>query len=83
MGFPVPVGRWLRGPHWPLVQEWVLSERALSRGHFQPRAIERLANEHKEGRADHGDKLWLLINLELWQRIFLDGELPARAAMAA
>jgi asparagine synthase (glutamine-hydrolysing) len=83
MGFPVPVGRWLRGPHWPLVQEWVLSERALSRGHFQPRAIERLANEHREGRADHGDKLWLLMNLELWQRIFLDGERPAQAAMAA
>ncbi len=83
MGFPVPIGRWLRGAQWPLVQEWVLSGRALSRGHFQPREIQRLAHEHREGRANHGDKLWLLMNLELWQRIFFDGERPAQAAMAA
>jgi len=30
MGFPVPVGRWLRGPFWPLVEEFVLG-RARSR----------------------------------------------------
>jgi asparagine synthase (glutamine-hydrolysing) len=83
MGFPVPIGRWLRGSQWPLVQEWVLSGRALSRGHFQPREIQRLAHEHREGRANHGDKLWLLMNLELWQRIFFDGERPAQPAMAA
>ncbi len=83
MGFPVPIGRWLRGPYWPLVQELVLSPRALTRGHFQPQVIERLANEHRDGRANHGDKLWLLMNLELWHRIFLDGESPAQAAMAA
>ena len=29
------------------------------------------------GRATHGDRLWLLINLEIWQRIFLDGDEPA------
>jgi hypothetical protein len=31
---------------------------------------------HAAGAADHGDKLWLLLNLEIWQRIFLDGEEP-------
>jgi asparagine synthase (glutamine-hydrolysing) len=74
MGFPVPIGRWLREKYWPLVQELVLSPRALSRGHFRPEAITRLANEHRDGKADHGDRLWLLLNLELWQRRFLEGE---------
>jgi hypothetical protein len=27
--------------------------------------------------------LWLLINLEIWQRIFLDGESPERVMTAA
>jgi asparagine synthase (glutamine-hydrolysing) len=74
MGFPVPMGRWLREQHWPLVQELILSPRAMARGHFQPEALKKLAEDHRAGRADHGDRLWLLINLELWNRQFLDGE---------
>lgn len=76
MGFPVPVGRWLRGPYWPVVNEFVLGRRALRRGLFQPAMLKRLAEEHRRGMHAHGDRLWLLINLEIWQRIFLDGEDP-------
>ncbi len=74
MGFPVPVGRWLRGRFWPLVEEFVLGHRALERGFFNPVALERLAMEHRQGLREHGDRLWLLVNLELWQRVFLDGD---------
>jgi len=74
MGFPVPIGRWLRSPFWPVVQEFVLGRRALRRGLFEPGALRRLAEEHRSGAAEHGDRLWLLVNLEIWQRIFLDGE---------
>ena len=74
MGFPVPVGRWLRGPFWPVVQEFVLGPRALERGLFEPSFLRCLAEEHRAGVAEHGDRLWLLVNLEIWQRIFLDGE---------
>ncbi len=76
MGFPVPVGRWLRGPFWPLVENLVLGPRALRRGIFDPRTLRRIADEHRAGVGGHGDRLWLLVNLELWQRIFLDGEDP-------
>ena len=81
MGFPVPVGGWLRGPFWPIVDEFVLSPRALGRGFFQPAGLRHLAEEHRAGRAEHGDRLWLLVNLEIWQRIFLDGEEPVPTIM--
>ena len=74
MGFPVPVGRWLRGAFWPVVEEFVLGPRALRRRLFSPVALRRLAQEHRAGTAEHGDRLWLLVNLEIWQRVFLDGE---------
>ena len=84
MGFPVPVGRWLRGPFWPAVEEFVLGPRALGRGLFDPSSLKRLAEEHRTGAWDHGDRLWLLVNLEIWHRIFLDAEdTPAIAARAA
>ena len=77
MGFPVPTGKWLKGPFWWLVEEFVLGHRARMRGHFCTAQVGALAGEHRTGRADHGERLWLLINLEIWQRIFIDGEDPA------
>jgi asparagine synthase (glutamine-hydrolysing) len=74
MGFPTPVARWFRGRFWPIVEEYVLGPRALRRGFFDPDCLKRLAEEHRRGVAGHGDRLWLLVNLEIWQRIFLDGE---------
>ena len=74
MGFPTPVGRWLRGPFWPIAEELVLGPRALRRGFFKSAALRRLAAEHRSGGHDHGDRLWLLMNLELWQRVVLEGE---------
>src|SRR5438093_1085933 len=74
MGFPVPVGRWLRGPGWPMIEEFVLSPRARARGLFKPAALQQLADDHRRGMQAHGERLWLLANLEIWQRIFLDGE---------
>ena len=76
MGFPVPVGRWLRGPFSRLIDEFVLGPRALERGLFEPSRLRRLTDEHRARAANHGDRLWLLVNLEIWQRIFLDGEDP-------
>ncbi|HKY33170.1 MAG TPA: asparagine synthase (glutamine-hydrolyzing) [Candidatus Polarisedimenticolia bacterium] len=76
MGFPVPLGSWLRGAHRPILEDLVLGPRAQERGLFRPEALRELVAEHASGEADHSERLWLLLNLELWQRIFLDGEDP-------
>ena len=60
-----------------MVEEFVLGPRALQRGLFESAALRCLAEEHRTGAREHGDRLWLLVNLEIWQRIFLDGEDPA------
>jgi asparagine synthase (glutamine-hydrolysing) len=74
MGFAVPVGRWFRGPFWPVVREFVRGPRALRRGLFEPSFLRRLAEERRAGAGKHGDRLWLFVNLEIWQRVFLHGE---------
>jgi asparagine synthase (glutamine-hydrolysing) len=76
MGFPVPMGRWLRGRYAPLLDDLVLGERAQARGLFQRDYLEQVVGEHRSGESDHGERLWSLINLELWQRMFVDGEQP-------
>jgi len=32
-----------------------------------------LLNSHLSGRVDHGNRLWLLINAELWYRMMIAG----------
>ncbi len=71
-GFPMPTSSWLRKEARPFMRD-VLSASALKRrGLFHPPFVEKLMSEHERGFADHGPLLWGLMNVELWQRIFMD-----------
>jgi asparagine synthase (glutamine-hydrolysing) len=83
MGFPVPVGRWFRGAFKGVVDEYVLGGRALGRGIFAPDFVRSLAAAHEAGAADHSERLWALVNFEIWQRQFMDGEAPELRAEPA
>jgi len=83
MGFPVPFGTWAREDYNGYVRDLVLGERASERDLFNRSQIERLMVEHEAG-ADHSERLWSLLNFELWQRTFLDGDASAvQAPLAA
>jgi asparagine synthase (glutamine-hydrolysing) len=74
MGFPVPVGSWFRGAYRSVVDDHLLSKRAMSRGLFDPAVVRQLVEEHQAGLANHAERLWSLVNLEIWMRQFIDGE---------
>ena len=74
MGFPTPVNRWFQHEFASLTDQFVTSPRATARGLFNATAVRELVEEHRSGRGMHGARLWLLLNLEIWQRIFIDGE---------
>jgi asparagine synthase (glutamine-hydrolysing) len=74
MGFPVPVGAWFAGQFRSVIDEFVLSPRALDRGLFDPAAVRSIVALHQSGQQKHDQRLWSLVNLELWHRIFIDQE---------
>ena len=74
LGFPVPVGAWFRGAFRNVVDEYVLGERAVSRGIFEPSFVRSLVRGHQDGGEDHSERLWALVNFEIWQRQFFDGD---------
>jgi asparagine synthase (glutamine-hydrolysing) len=43
-------------------------------GIFLQPTINRLLDAHLTGQADHGNRLWLLLNSEVWYRMFLEGQ---------
>ncbi|MBK6797813.1 MAG: asparagine synthase (glutamine-hydrolyzing) [Acidobacteria bacterium] len=73
MGFPVPFGSWIRGQFRGVIDEYVLSERALERGIFNREYVRDLVARHAAGE-NHAERLWMLVNFEIWQRHFFDGE---------
>lgn len=76
MGFGLPLERWLNNGLSALVDEFVLSSRAIDRGLFKSDYLLRIAAEHRSGRLLHHPRLWALIMLEMWFRTWIDGPLP-------
>ena len=82
MGFPVPVGSWFRGPFRSVIDEYVLDERATGRGLFDQTFVRDLVGRHQSGAEDHTERLWSLVNFEMWMRQFIDGEVAHAAQLA-
>src|SRR6201988_827591 len=74
MGFPVPIGAWFRGAYKSVIDEYVLSERATSRNIFNSEVVQDLVNRHQSGAENHDERLWALVNFEIWQRQFFEGK---------
>lgn len=72
--FTVPIGEWFKHRLAPLLGEVLLSERAMSRGLFEYAAMQRLVTEHVNGKVNHTRILRALVALEIWCRLFIDGE---------
>jgi asparagine synthase (glutamine-hydrolysing) len=74
MGFPVPFARWTREQWSGPIREVLLDRRTRERGVIDPDATARLLGNHASGQTDGWDRLWMLLNLELWFRTFIDGD---------
>ena len=71
-GFGAPIRSWLRGALRPLVDELLSDEVITKRGLFRPEEVRRLIDNNLAGREDYNLQVFQLLNLELWQRQFMD-----------
>ncbi len=74
MGFPTPVGNWFRTSHRGVLEEYVTGERARARGFFDETCVREIVHRHTAGAEDHTERLWSLVNFEMWLREFIDGD---------
>lgn len=78
MGFPTPWEYWLAGPQLDDLERMLLEPRSAERGLFRVAALKQIFSEHRNKTRDHGNRIWRLMNLEVWQRVMIDRE-PAEA----
>lgn len=74
LGFPTPWSGWLAGGRLGSIEKMLLEPRSVERGYFKPEAVRKLFSEHRAKYRDNYDRIWRLLNLELWHRVCLEGE---------
>jgi asparagine synthase (glutamine-hydrolysing) len=76
-GFGAPMGAWLRAELAPVLRDVLSRESVTRRGLLDPDVVDRAIREHEQQKADRTDHLLALINLEIWCRLYLDGQSAA------
>lgn len=72
-GFSSALPYVLRDEYRELYREVLSDSRLVAAGIFRPQVVQTLLQAHLSGRADHGNRLWLLLNAELWYRMQILG----------
>ncbi len=71
-GFTIPIGRWLRCDLHDRVAALFRSPSFERRGIIRPQAAQELLEMHRRRRYEFGHRIWQIVLLEMWARIWLD-----------
>jgi asparagine synthase (glutamine-hydrolysing) len=72
MGFNPPLPQWINGELKPVIREFLSPAVIERRGIFRPDAVQALIRDHEENRRDNALKIWALLMIEVWQRMYFD-----------
>jgi asparagine synthase (glutamine-hydrolysing) len=72
-GFGLPIQSWVKHDLNDTIRDTLLSPRAMARGLFREAGVRQLLEDQQRGMR-HGTRIWALLMLELWHRIFVDRE---------
>ena len=68
VGFRVPVNKWFQGPLKEYLNDHLRSADSKTRGYYDNQVLDRMLDDHMDGRQNHEKLLWALLNLEIWHR---------------
>src|SRR5579864_7588165 len=73
MGFPTPIRRWLLDPKAEPLYAALKSREGFLASYLDLREVESLIDRHRSGFEDATDRIWRLLNLQLWGDLFITG----------
>jgi asparagine synthase (glutamine-hydrolysing) len=89
MGFPTPLRSWFMDERARPLFSRLLDPEGLLAAYLQRGAIEDLIKRHRTGMEDATDRIWRLLNLQIWGDLFITGRsnrgegLLSRASLAS
>jgi len=73
MGFPTPLRQWLREPRALPLLDSLLDPAGLLASCCDQDTVRRLIRDHVAGTHDSTDRIWSLLNLQIWGDTFITG----------
>jgi len=72
MGFGVPLHKWFQQDLKEPAYDILLDKKTIERGYFKEKEIKKLLDDHISLKEDNSYRIWALLWLELWHRMFID-----------
>jgi asparagine synthase (glutamine-hydrolysing) len=82
-GFPTPLRSWLRDPAAAPIYDRLLAPNTLLAEYTQPTALRELCDRHRAGFEDATDRIWRLLNLQVWGATVLNRKRETEPLLAA
>jgi asparagine synthase (glutamine-hydrolysing) len=73
MGFPTPLRQWLREPRALPLLEALQEPEGLLASCCDTGVVRRLIDDHRAGSHDNTDRIWSLLNLQIWGDTWITG----------
>jgi asparagine synthase (glutamine-hydrolysing) len=73
-GFMLPVAYWFREQLHLFIKQVLANSYFVKQGIFNETAVMRMIEEHKRNKVDHHVRLWMLLNLEVWHQLYIEGK---------
>jgi asparagine synthase (glutamine-hydrolysing) len=73
-GFGFPLAYWMQNELKHFLRAMVQDSRFIDQGIFEHAYIQSMVEEHINGVRDHNYRIWIFINLEIWYRLFFEGQ---------
>ncbi len=73
-GFTPPDQTWYKGDTFRYIRNLLLGDRAVNRGYFKTPYIQKILDDHVNGRENHRFLIWSLMCFEWWNRLFIDND---------
>ena len=74
MGFPTPITQWLMDPRARHVFDILRDRDGLLAPYIDAAALDSLLERQVSGQEDATDRIWRLLNIQLWGDMFLTGK---------
>lgn len=71
-GFGFPLGVWMRTDLAKVLRNVLGNSRFAALGIFRQEQVNQIVDEHLAGKVDHSYRLWILLNLEILQRLYFE-----------
>ena len=76
-GFMFPVAYWFRNDLYAFIKGYLLASPLITRDLFREETVLKLIEDHRQQRVDNHVRLWMLLNLTIWLKMYIEGMSPA------